>query len=307
VIAKGPQNPLGSSRPVVAFTSARSALQAILAALETRGVVLLPSYIGWSAREGSGVFDPIRALNLDYSFYALDEHLRIDLDSLRSALLSFRVAVLVVIHYFGYVDPSYNEAVRVAREQGAFVLEDEAHAMFSDMIGGICGRLGDAGIYSFHKMLPVPRGGAAVLNDPQSPLVGKLCPDAGFASPLQDFDLYRIADQRRKNGQLLNRLIHEIAPDIRPLFGPPGPGEVPQTFPVIIPNGSRDALYHEMNAAGHGVVSLYHTLIDQISARQFSAAAHVSRHIMNLPVHQDATDADLESMVRELARRVGKC
>jgi dTDP-4-amino-4,6-dideoxygalactose transaminase len=102
----------------------------------------------------------------------------------------------------------------------------------------------------------------------------------------------------------LDKLVRELAPGIEPLFGAPGCREFPQSYPVMIRNGSRDRLYHEMNAAGFGVVSLYHTLISQISSDCFPATAKVSRHILNLPVHQDASEKVLESMVRELASRV---
>jgi dTDP-4-amino-4,6-dideoxygalactose transaminase len=268
------------------------------------GKVLLPAYIGWSPREGSGVFDPIASLHLDYSFYALDERLRIDIDSLRTELQSGCIRVFVIIHYFGYVDSSYAKAVKIAREHGVFVLEDEAHAMLSDVVGGICGRLGDACIYSFHKILPVESGGAAIINDPESPLAQTLVADPSCVLPLCDFDLNRIADKRRANSLVLDKLIRELAPEVTPLSGAPGCREFPQTYPVMIRNGSRDRLYHEMNAAGFGVVSLYHTLISQISSDRFPAAANISRHILNLPVHQDASEDALESMVHELANLV---
>jgi dTDP-4-amino-4,6-dideoxygalactose transaminase len=269
----------------------------------SQGKVLLPAYIGWSPREGSGVFDPIASLGLDYAFYALDEGLRIDIDSLRTALHSGCIRVLVIIHYFGYVDASYAEAVKIAREHDVFVLEDEAHAMLSDVVGGICGRLGDACIYSFHKILPVESGGAAVINDPESRLARTLVADPDGALPLCDFDLNRIADKRRANSLVLDKLVRGLTPEIEPLFGAPGRREFPQSYPVMIRNGSRDRLYHEMNAAGFGVVSLYHTLISQISSEWFPATCKVSRHILNLPVHQDASGKALESMVRELAGR----
>jgi len=43
----------------------------------------------------------------------------------------------------------YAEAVKLAREFGVLVLEDEAHAMLSGPVGGIWGRLGDA-LYLLH-------------------------------------------------------------------------------------------------------------------------------------------------------------
>jgi dTDP-4-amino-4,6-dideoxygalactose transaminase len=305
VITKTAEQSSNCARRVVPFGSARQAFGAILSALNiSRGKILLPAYVGWSPREGSGVFDPVAALNLDYSFYALDDRLGIDIDSLRVELESGRIRVLVIIHYFGYVDSCYQDAVKLAREHDVFVLEDEAHAMLSDLVGGICGRLGDACIYSFHKMLPVKAGGAAVVNDSESELALRLAASLSRNLPLHDFDLNRIAARRKMNSLVLDRLINELAPEVTPLFGPPGAGEFLQTYPVMIRNGARDRLYHEMNAAGFGVVSLYHTLISQISADRFPVAHKISRHILNLPVHQDASEPELESMVRELACRV---
>ncbi len=305
MISKRAENSSNYARRIISFQSARAAFGAILSILKIApGKVLLPSYIGWSPKEGSGVFDPIVALDLDYSFYALDEQLHIDVDSLRTELQGGGIRVLVIIHYFGYVDPCYAEAVKTAKEHDVFVLEDEAHAMISDLVGGICGRDGDACIYSFHKMLPVPFGGAAVFNDPGSPLAKALVADTDCAFPLCDFDLSRIAHKRRTNSLVLDKLIRELAPEIEPLFGAPDCDVYPQTYPVVVRNNSRDRLYHEMNAAGFGVVSLYHTLISQISSDSFPTTAKVSRHILNLPVHQDVSEDALESMVQELASLV---
>jgi dTDP-4-amino-4,6-dideoxygalactose transaminase len=99
----------------------------------------------------------------------------------------------------------------------------------------------------------------------------------------------------------LDKLVRDLAPEVEPLFGAPGCGEFPQSYPLLIRNSSRDRIYCEMNATGFGVVSLYHTLIEPISPGRFPASATVSRHILNLPVHQDASKEALESMVRELA------
>jgi dTDP-4-amino-4,6-dideoxygalactose transaminase len=301
MIEKRAENSSNYARRLVPFESARQAFGAILRALDIpRGKVLLPAYIGWSPKEGSGVFDPIASLHLDYSFYALDGRLRIDLDSLRAALQVDCVRVLVIIHYFGYVDPSYEEAVKIARHHGVFIVEDEAHAMLTDMVGGICGRLGDACILSFHKMLPLGRGGAAVINDPRSALIEKLVAAPDSNPPLCNFDMKAIANKRKANSLFLDTLLRRLAPQIEPLFGAPRCCEFPQSYPVLIPNGSRNQLYDQMNSAGFGVVSLYHTLISQISQERFPQTAAVSHRILNLPVHQDTAEAALEPMVRRL-------
>jgi len=194
----------------------------------------------------------------------------------------------------------------MAREYGVFVVEDEAHAMLTDLVGGICGRLGDACIFSFHKILPVARGGAAVINDPRSPLVRKLVAEPEYTVPLCEFDLNRIADRRRANSMVLDELLTRLVPEVQPLFGAPDSREVPQSYPVLVHGGLRDRLYHELNDIGFGVISLYHALISQVSPHCFPAIAEVSQQILNLPVHQDASEDKLELMISELAKLMRK-
>lgn len=57
-----------------------------------------------------------------------------------------------------------------------------------------------------------------------------------------------------------------------------------------------------MNEAGFGVVSLYHTMIDAISDRDFPDSHRLARTIFNLPVHPDATPAALAAMVDRLGQ-----
>ena len=57
-----------------------------------------------------------------------------------------------------------------------------------------------------------------------------------------------------------------------------------------------------MNAAGFGVVSLYHTLIDQIPRDEFPDSVELSRTILNLPVHHEADTDSLAALVAELDR-----
>lgn len=261
----------------------------------------MPAYIGWSPKEGSGVFDPVEELGLSCSFYRMNERLEIDLEDLEKRLKLGNVGVFVVIHYFGYVDPGYEAAVALAKRHGAFVLEDEAHSMYTDLVGGASGRLGDACIFSLHKMLPVSSGGLLVINP------GRRVPRLGSdptAAPPQDlwsFDLLSIAMARRRNAELLSELIAESAHEnLTPLRANPPAGVVPQTLPVLVRGVSRDQLYHLLNQNGFGVVSLYHTMISAISPETFPESFWLSRHILNLPVHQDVSSSDLQDMLHRL-------
>lgn len=293
-------------RPQLAFESARMSFEAFLRAANPDGrqFVLLPAFIGWSAREGSGVFDPIRNLGLSYKFYPMTDDLRIDLDRLADLLRRHPVRVLVLIHYFGYVDPAYEQAVELARQAGALILEDEAHAMLSDLVGGVCGRAGDAAIFSLHKMLPVQSGGRLLFNSPDHPLLAAVAEAAALDCAVGlDYDLAEIARLRVENARRVERLLPALEGVIDPLWPGLPEGTVPQTYPVLVRSGSRDELYFRLNHAGYGVVSLYHTMVAELDAATFPAAHRLARRILNLPVHQDACPEQIETMVAELGRQ----
>lgn len=295
-------------RHYVPFPNARSAFRHVLEALnrQTPRIVLLPAFIGWSSNEGSGVFDPVSDLACRYAFYRTDERLHIDLDHLEQVLGRHRPAVLLLIHYFGYPDPAYAAAVELARSLEAEVVEDEAHAMYTDLVGGVSGRAGLAAFFSLHKMLPVPQGGVLVLNSADTP--GEYPPGDGCVSsvPLLQYDLPAIAAARLANARLLSRLAQELSPAVQLLWPDPAPGVFPQTLPVLIEGADRDLLYHRLRERGVGVVTLYHTLIDEIDPGSFPASHHLRTRILNLPVHQNLHPDHLlytaESLGEEIRR-----
>jgi dTDP-4-amino-4,6-dideoxygalactose transaminase len=272
--------------------------------LERGETILLPAYVGWSPREGSGIFDPVRELELGYAFYRLDESLAIDLGSLREAIAPGNARVLLLVHYFGHIDPAYAEAVALARGAGLRIVEDEAHAMLSDLVGAACGRLGDVCLYSLHKLLPMNSGGMLVRNNLEA-AAGRPAPgeDAGA---LWRHDLAAIAAGRRQNARRLYGLLGPLREDVEPLWGPPAEGEVPQTLPVRLLRANRDAVYHGMNRDGFGVVSLYHTLIEPIAPAAFPDAHRLARRILNLPVHQDILPEHLDAMAAVLKQSLAE-
>ena len=283
------------------FGSARAAFGYWLAGAPSveRDVILLPAYIGWSSREGSGVFDPIAASGLRPRFYRLTPDLAIDIDSLRAHLVRADVAVLLLIHYFGHVDPACSTAVRLAREAGVQIVEDAAHAMLSDLIGGTCGRQGDATLYSLHKMVPAT-GGVLVRN--------RAATSTSDALPaIWRHDLAAIAVRRRRNAAYLQLQLRDLADEVEILWPNLAEGEIPQTLPLRILRADRDAVYHAMNAAGYGVVSLYHTMISPLTETEFPDAHRLSRSVLNLPVHQDADPASLDAMIRHFRNTLVAC
>lgn len=301
---------LAYRRPSISFRNARTAFLALIQALgiSQEEEILLPSYIGWSSREGSGVFDPVTETGARYRFYRMSPRLEIDVEDLRAKLVNHHPRLLVLIHYFGYPDTNIQEIVHLARSRGVLVLEDEAHSLYSDWIGGSCGRFGDAAIMSLHKMLPLPEGGLLIANASLDPDLLHSDVVKRLQKPLQghpsDFDLYSIAMVRRANAIKLYDLLEPLRKHFEPLFPLPPEGVVPQTVPVVVHELSRDDLYFALNAVGYGVVSLYHTLIEQISASDYPEMHKLSRCVLNLPVHQDASQDQLAQMIQFMAKLI---
>lgn len=305
-IQKSASDPGRFARPTYSFINARTAFKAYLIALDLKphDEILLPSYIGWSSREGSGVFDPIAEVGVSFRFYRLTRNLNIDIEDLRTQLRTGRPRMLVIIHYFGFPDPHLVEAVALAKEKDVLILEDEAHALYSDWVGGVCGRHGEACIISLHKMLPMPHGGLLILNEAGDTAISDAVRSSPLRAPLDrnpwDYDLLRIAAERQNHARRLISLLPALAGRVDPLFPSVADGVVPQTLPVLISGASRDDLYFRLNKAGFGVVSLYHTQISALTPEDYAESHWLARRILNLPVHQDILPHQLESMINHL-------
>jgi dTDP-4-amino-4,6-dideoxygalactose transaminase len=293
-ISMGPVLSHRFRRSFYAFPSARAGIGAYLRSLDMPSGhrILLPSYVGWSPREGSGVLDPVREAGLDFGFYRVDGRLRIDVEHLQSVLACGNIGVVLLIHYFGRPDPSLAEVVDLAHELGVVIVEDEAHAMFTDLVGGVSGRHCHAAVFALHKMLPLRAGGTLVINQERH----QQGPSWSRESRASGFDLAAIAAQRCANYAAWERQLAPLARYLEPLWSGLEPGVVPQTFPVIVHLADRNQLYHRLNDSGIGVVSLYHTMdpgVPVIDA--FSDAHSLTQRIMNLPVHQDVDVEQIEA------------
>ncbi len=306
LLGKRSADPGRYSRSAFPFENARSAISGYFrgTGVSAGETVLCPAYIGWSPREGSGVLDPLESLGLHVDFYRVTDDLGIDIDHLQDRLKRSRPAGVLVIPFFGHVPTGYRQAIAVSREAGALVLEDEAHAMLTDLVAGTTGRLGDAAVLSLHKLLPVRSGGALLLKGEER---GRF-DVAGFAggpvTALAEYDLPAIAAARRGNVAVLIELLEPYADEIVPLWSRAEEGEVLHSFPVLVRDAPRDEVYEVMNNMGLGVVSLYHTLVEAISPEEFPISHRISRSILNLPVHQEVSHDDLEILVRRLVGTV---
>ena len=309
-VSKGATMPETLLKPALFYSSAREGMRDLLDNLGTDQTdgVLLPAYIGWSPQEGSGVCDPVRDSGRPFDFYPLKDDLRVDLRGLEALAATGRFRILVVIHYFGRVQPHMPKIARIARQHGLVLVEDLAHGLYTAMVGQRAGLTGDVNLYSLHKMLPTGTGGMVTYRDP-SLLSNQRSTAPQFATDLASYDLAAIARRRRDNFEKLADILSGSASygdAFRLLWPCLAEGEVPQTLPVVMQRECRDAIYAEMNANGVGMVSLYHTLIPELVGR-FPRMTWLAKHILNFPVHQDVTEADLRPMSECFEAAVGSC
>jgi dTDP-4-amino-4,6-dideoxygalactose transaminase len=271
------------------FISARSAFEHVLTNSEIR-TILLPGYIGYSTREGSGVFDPVRNSNKIPTFYRLNKNLTIDIPDLTTKLHNQTGSIVLIIHYFGFIDPNISEIRQIVKDNNCLLIEDYAHAYFSFLKRPVLKF--DFAFFSLHKQFPSDFGGLLLSKKLDLQLAETL-----ISFPFWNYNYFAISQKRRSNFMYLLNIFKNIK-EVELLHSKLPRNIVPQTFPLLLKNKEiRDHLYFKLNENGFGAVSLYHELIDEIPSN-FNIERNVSDRILNLPVHQDTNPSQLKLLTK---------
>jgi dTDP-4-amino-4,6-dideoxygalactose transaminase len=112
--------------------------------------------------------DPIVRRQIAVRLYPVDDQLAPDPAGIRAAI-DRHTRALFITHYLG-VPQDLDALAALCREAGLWLIEDCAHSLHSTLRGRPTGTAGDLAIFSFRKTLPVPDGGALVVNNPALPL-----------------------------------------------------------------------------------------------------------------------------------------
>lgn len=107
--------------------------------------------------------EAVLTTGIQVRFYNIKETLEADLADIRQRIDKNTRAVFV-IHYFGFFQP-IADLKRICEEYHLLLIEDCAHALYSRCGETLLGSDGDVSIFSFQKTLPVPDGGALVINN----------------------------------------------------------------------------------------------------------------------------------------------
>ena len=280
-------------------SSARTAMIHILQlckSVDTRGI-LLPSYIGLSQIEGSGVFDPIRTSGIAYEFYDLDRALKPNLASLTEQLKSGKFQLVFLIHYFGCPQVDVEAFCSLCSEYGVEVIEDCAHTITGGTDDRPLGTFGNYAIFSIHKSTTSDAGG--FFYDHNNLLGGakvsqNIQIDLNSLGILANTDLYGIALSRRRNYEKVASWVSSVS-GVKLFFDDIGHGDVPLNCPIIVERGLREALYFNLIQKGIKPTALYNTLIPEIDPKKFPDAYFVAENILNLPTHQCIQLSDMET------------
>jgi len=293
-------------------SSARTAMLHILQVAKTadRRGILLPSYIGLSAIEGSGVFDPIRTSGMPYEFYTVNRALKPNLASLTDQLKSGKFQLVFLIHYFGCSQVDVEAFCDLCHKYDVQVIEDCAHTITGGISDHTLGTFGNYAIFSIHKSTTSHAGG--FFYDHNNLLGGaKVSQDSEIdlksLGILANTDLNEIALARRRNYDEVSSWVSD-ASGVKLFFGDIGCDDVPLNCPIIVERGFREALYFNLIKKGVTPTALYHTLIPEIDSKKFSDSHFVAKNILNLPTHQCIQLSDMaryEDILKEAIHEVG--
>ncbi len=152
----------------IIFSSGRECLFFALSLLgiSHNDVVLLPDFIC------DVVLLPLNALKIKIVFYPITHSLSPNWDALCKLIEYYRPKAIVYVNYFGFYKDIFQYR-SLAKRYGLIVIEDNAHgsdSMFissnsSAILPTPLGRIGDIGLTSYWKTMPVPVGAGLFLND----------------------------------------------------------------------------------------------------------------------------------------------
>lgn len=299
MISKSAENPLGCAEKLVFTANARTAWGHIIRSFgqSTAPRILLPSYIGYTEREGSGVFDPINETGAFFRFLSVGEGLEIDLDEFQTEIKKNAINLALIIHYFGFCSNQMERIKEFCNSNNVVLVEDCAHLTLLSPDPHSIGSFGDYSIYSIHKHIATNAGGILRINNESINLLTLREEQRASREVLEQLiktDLRCVAKIRRQNFSLYESLLQSNK-NVKPMFTL-GENEVPQTFPIRVKNGKREALYFHLLNQRMPTIALYYQLIDEIKKSDFPLSHQISSDILNLPVHQDIVESDVRAV-----------
>lgn len=258
----------------------------------------MPSYVGLSLEEGSGILDPVIASGSEFSFYGLSHKLEPDLDNVENKIIEFRPTHILLAHYFGWSPKNQIEFLDLASSRKVEVIHDFAHSLWFLRDASRLELESQHYVFSIHKTLATNAGGASITNLRLNQTIQLIDLSNYAASDVEAVFRSRIDNTKH----LYRQLIGIDHADFYLPFDPTSPQvNVPLNLPVLFHDAKkRHRAYAALVEKGITPTALYHRLVPQIDISEFPLSGLVSGTILNLPTHQDMDLGDLDQIVEIL-------
>jgi dTDP-4-amino-4,6-dideoxygalactose transaminase len=279
--------------------NARSGLASVLnyhqGSLNRQPVVLMPSYIGWSPNEGSGLMDPVLNSGFTPIFYQINDLLQPDFDELCKVIVANPTSALLIVHYFGMRVDIPKQVSEIAKNSEVTIIEDWAHDL-SQIENEVTNSPNHFKIYSLHKWTASKSGGFITGCFPELEKLITQPMDPADADVYMRSNLLKIAEVRWTNFLHAERLLAKVQ-RIDFFYTDSKQFTCPLNLPMMAKSlNERHGLYTKLVDNGIIPTALYHILVPQLDKQEFERSVNISNRIINLPIHQDCTSDEIDVM-----------
>ena len=224
------------------FYYARNGIYALARSWKLEGQeVLFPAYF-------HGVeLEALVAAGVVPRFYPVHRSMRVDPEEVKS-LVTRKTRAIYLVHYVGFPGP-VQEIADVCRSRNLLLVEDCALALLSRHGSVPLGALGDAAVFCLYKTLPLPNGGAVLVQNPGLPKLGAPCASSIVSGIAYSASLLS-SNFKFPTGGLTHRLLAMLRKQIKRATQPLGVAEVgTQHFDLSLANAGMSKLGHRILAA----------------------------------------------------------
>lgn len=303
MITKSPTIKNLFSKNIYFTKSARVAFSYILRSIEfsNNDKLLIPTYIGYTDKEGSGVLDPICENNINYIFYPIKKNFNVDLKILEDLLKTNHIKAMLLIHYFGFLHCDIVKIKRICKRYKVLLIEDCAHTLYTKYKNKNLGDFGDFSFYSLHKVLPTSEGGCFRINNKHYQNINTTLNIKDRAS-YETLEILLNYDKKIAQKKVIanyNYMVKQLKDikELKIIYSKLPKKTFPLNLPVFVRGMKREEFYFKMVDEGIVLIALYYRLIDSIKKEAFPNSFYISENIINFPINQDINFQDIDLMI----------
>jgi dTDP-4-amino-4,6-dideoxygalactose transaminase len=307
-------------KKAILLASGNDCISYILKELKPKTNVLLPSYLCPS------MLLPFKKQKINFSFYKVNKKLEIDLTDLQRKIKKEKPSAILIIHYFGFIQPQIGKISELCKKNKIKLIEDHVQSFLSKP------KLkGDYMFNSYRKWLPTPDGAFLIKKSDNRIKINKspkkytstrlkagLLKNIKFLketwrplfveaeenlineykrparmskvsrSILNKIDLKKITSKRRRNYTYL-------AKHLKPLYPTPGKEICPIGFPITFKSKEERNTIRKKLIENKIYPPIHWALPKEIKVKE---SIELSNRIMTIPIDQRYNIKDMKRVVK---------